>query len=201
MQASRAVSGAKVEGIDLEASGQLAPGWNLSASYTHFTARDADGKPINTSHPRSLFKLYTTYRLPGDLHRLTVGGGVDWQSRMYQSAASPRGNVDVEQGSYALVNVMARFDFSKQVSATLNVNNLFDRKYYDQIGFYSQGWWRAAQRHADAARAILIEGAARQDAFFFPSMEAGAATRRGGLPVRARAGRLRPAGRRRDRHL
>lgn len=143
MQASRAVSGAKVEGIDLEASGQLAPGWNLSASYTHFTARDADGKPINTSHPRSLFKLYTTYRLPGDLHRLTVGGGVDWQSRMYQSAASPRGNVDVEQGSYALVNLMARFDFSKQVSATLNVNNLFDRKYYDQIGFYSQGWWGA----------------------------------------------------------
>ena len=59
---------------------------------------------------------------------------MDWQSRMYQSAASPRGNVDVEQGSYALVNVMARFDFSKQVSATLNVNNLFDRKYYDQIG-------------------------------------------------------------------
>ena len=143
MQASRAVSGAKVEGIDLEASGQLSPGWNIGASYTHFTAKDASGKPINTSHPRSLFKVYTTYRLPGDLHRLTVGGGVDWQSKMYQSAASPRGNVDVEQGSYALVNLMARFDFSKQVSATLNVNNLFDKKYYDQIGFYSQGWWGA----------------------------------------------------------
>ncbi|MBR8652222.1 TonB-dependent siderophore receptor [Achromobacter sp. Marseille-Q0513] len=143
MQASRAVSGAKVEGIDLEATGQLMPGWNVSASYTHFTAKDADGKPINTSHPRSLFKLYTTYRLPGDLHRLTVGGGVDWQSRMYQSAASPRGNVDVEQGSYALVNLMAKYDFSKRVSATLNVNNVFDRKYYDQIGFFSQGWWGA----------------------------------------------------------
>ncbi|MCH6025155.1 TonB-dependent receptor, partial [Salmonella enterica] len=86
--------------------------WNIGASYTHFTAKDADGKPINTSHPRSLFKVYTTYRLPGDLHRLTVGGGVDWQSRMYQSAPSPRGNVDVEQSSYALVNLMARFDFS-----------------------------------------------------------------------------------------
>lgn len=143
MQASRAVSGAKVEGIDLEANGQVLPGWNISASYTHFTAKDANGNPINTSHPRSLFKLYTTYRLPGALHRLTVGGGVDWQSRMYQSAASPRGNVDVEQGSYALVNLMARFDFSKQLSATLNVNNVFDKKYYDQIGFFSQGWWGA----------------------------------------------------------
>ncbi|MCJ9714629.1 TonB-dependent receptor, partial [Bordetella hinzii] len=45
MQASRAVSGAKVEGIDLEASGQVLPGWNISASYTHFTAKDANGNP------------------------------------------------------------------------------------------------------------------------------------------------------------
>ena len=142
-QAYRAVSGAKVEGFELETNGQLAAGWNIGASYTHFTAKDADGKPINTSHPRSLFKLYTTYRLPGDLHRLTVGGGIDWQSRMFQSAASPRGNVDVEQGSYALVNLMTRFDFSKQVSATLNLNNVFDKKYYDQIGFFSQGWYGA----------------------------------------------------------
>lgn len=143
MQASRAASGAKVEGVDLEVSGQILPGWNISASYTHFTAKDASGNPINTNHPRSLLKLYTTYRLPGALHRLTVGGGVDWQSRMYQAAASPRGNVEVEQGSYALVSLMTRFDFNKKLSATLNVNNLFDKKYYDQIGFYSQGWWGA----------------------------------------------------------
>ena len=24
-----------------------------------------------------------------------------------------------------------------------NLNNVFDRKYYDQIGFYSQGWYGA----------------------------------------------------------
>lgn len=142
-QAYRAASGAKVEGIELETTGQLMPNWNIAASYTHFTAKDADGKAINTSHPRSLFKLYSTYRLPGNLNRLTVGGGMDWQSRMYQSAPSPRGNVEVQQGSYMLVNLMARYEFSKQVSTTLNVNNLFDKKYYDQIGFFSQGWWGA----------------------------------------------------------
>ena len=26
---------------------------------------------------------------------------------------------------------------------SLNLNNVFDRKYYDQIGFYSQGWYGA----------------------------------------------------------
>jgi len=141
--AYRAVSGAKVQGFDLEANGQLSPGWNVAASYTHFTTRDAKGNAINTEHPRSLFKVYTTYRLPGDLHRLTVGGGVNWQSSIYRSAPSPRGNVRVQQGSYALVNLMARYDFSKRLSATLNLNNVFDRKYYDQIGFYSQGWYGA----------------------------------------------------------
>jgi len=38
---------------------------------------------------------------------------------------------------------MARHDFGKHLSATLNVNNLLDKKYYTQIGFYDQGWWGA----------------------------------------------------------
>lgn len=63
--------------------------------------------------------------------------------------------MDVEQGSYALVNLMARFDFSKQVSATLNLNNVFDRKYYDQIGFYSQGWYGAPRNVMLTMRAVL----------------------------------------------
>ncbi|WP_419204430.1 TonB-dependent siderophore receptor [Bordetella trematum] len=142
-QAYRAAKGAKVRGFDLQAAGEIARGWNISASYTHFTAGDAQGQAINTSQPRSLLKLYTTYQLPGDLHQLTVGGGLTWQSRMYQYAASPTGKQRVEQGSYALVDLMARYDINRHLSATLNVNNLLDRKYYDQIGFFSQGWWGA----------------------------------------------------------
>lgn len=142
-QAYRAAKGAKVRGFDLQAAGEITRGWNISASYTHFTAGDAQGQAINTSQPRSLLKLYTTYQLPGDLHRLTVGGGLTWQSRMYQYAASPVGKQRVEQGSYALVDLMARYDINRHLSATLNVNNLLDRKYYDQIGFFSQGWWGA----------------------------------------------------------
>ncbi|VFR55542.1 TonB-dependent siderophore receptor @ Iron siderophore receptor protein [plant metagenome] len=142
--AYRAVKGAKVNGLELELAGEVTEGWNVATSYTTFVAKDANDNPINTSKPRSLFKLYTTYRLPGELNRLTIGGGVDWQNRMYQLATAP-GNrrVNVQQGSYALVNAMARFDFTDKVSATLNVNNLFDKKYYSQIGFYNQGWYGA----------------------------------------------------------
>ncbi|QEI08280.1 TonB-dependent siderophore receptor [Pigmentiphaga aceris] len=143
-QAFRAVSGAKVEGFDLEVGGELARGWNVAASYTSFTAKDALGAPINTSHPRSLVKLYTTYRMPGALENLTVGGGVRWQSRMYQTVTAPANQrVRVEQSAYALVDLMARYQFTPKVSASLNLNNVFDKKYYSQIGMYTQGWYGA----------------------------------------------------------
>ena len=141
-QAYRAVPGAKVQGVELEASGELLPGWSLAGSFTRYIAKDAQGQPVNTDKPRSTFKLYTTYRLPGKLNRLTLGGGIDWQSRIYNDAKAP-GNrkVQFRQGSYALVNVMARYVFNDRLSATLNVNNLFDKKYYSQIVFHNQAWY------------------------------------------------------------
>ncbi|MPM60983.1 FhuE receptor [bioreactor metagenome] len=142
-QAYRTAAGAKVQGFELEANGELARHWNLAASYTHFTAKESNGKPINTNHPRSLFKLNSTYRLPGAWNALTLGGGLEWQSRTYQSAPSPKGNVNVGQGGYALVNLMARYQFNRSVSASLNINNAFDREYHSQLGFFSQGWWGA----------------------------------------------------------
>ena len=35
--------------------------------------------------------------------------------------------------TYAVVNLMGRYDFSKQLTATLNVNNLFNRKYLSAL--------------------------------------------------------------------
>lgn len=37
--------------------------------------------------------------------------------------------LSAEQKAYAVVNLMARYEISKQFSATLNVNNLFDKEY------------------------------------------------------------------------
>ncbi|MNS70018.1 Ferric-pseudobactin BN7/BN8 receptor precursor [compost metagenome] len=88
-------------------------------------------------------RLFTTYQLPGDWNRLTVGGGVNWQSGVYTIASGPNGDERVGQGSYAITNLMARYRFNRNLSAQLNVNNVFDRKYYSQVGFYSQGAWGA----------------------------------------------------------
>lgn len=144
-QAYRAAQGTRSRGFDLEVSGEVTPGWNLAAGWSHWTARDGDGAAIQTDQPRTLVRVFTTYQLPGDWNRLTVGGGVNWQSGVYTIASGPNGDERVGQGSYAITNLMARYRFNRNLSAQLNVNNLFDRKYYSQVGFYSQGAWGAGR--------------------------------------------------------
>ena len=137
-----AAEGATSKGFELEASGQLAAGWNVTAGYSQFKLRDADGLDVNTLYPRKQLRLFTTYRVPL-LNALVVGGGVNWQSATYSDVNV---NVDatttvterVQQDSYALVNLMARYDFTPQLSLQLNLNNAFDEKTFTMFDAYGQ---------------------------------------------------------------
>lgn len=149
--AYRAVSGAKTSGLDVELNGELAPGWQAALSYSYSITKDGEGATIRTIFPRHMAKLWTTYRLPGAWHRLTVGGGVNWQSRIYYSATTwslPGVTLKGEQPAYAVANLMARYDFNRQLSATLNLNNVFDKKYLQGLDttFYTGIY--APTRHA-----------------------------------------------------
>lgn len=138
-QAYYAAQGATSTGFEIDVSGRITPGWNVSAGFTHFSAHDATGQDVNTRHPRTILRLFTSYRPSGDWNKLMVGGGVNWEAVSYMMVTNPLGAEErVQQGAYALVSLMARYDFNKHLSAQLNINNLFDKKYYSQIGFYSQ---------------------------------------------------------------
>lgn len=125
----------KTKGIDMEISGELSPGWNLLASYTYSQVKDKDGERVKTTVPTDMFKLWTTYQLPGELDKLTVGGGVNWQSGMHFTVDNWQLNspVKVKQGDYAVASVMARYQFTPKLSATATVDNLFDKKYYSSL--------------------------------------------------------------------
>ena len=137
--AYRAADGATSRGFELELTGELARGWNLTAGYTQFRATDASGADVNSLYPRKLFKVFTTYRLPGVWSGLTLGGGVTWQGDTYTDAANPqRATERITQNAYALVGLMARYDFNRQLSLQLNVNNVFDKSYYGMFDAFSQ---------------------------------------------------------------
>ena len=67
-----------------------------------------------------------------------MGGGVRWESQSGFTSRGPGGQqFDSSQSSYALVDLMARYQFNRQWSATLNLNNVLDKKYYASTNVYS----------------------------------------------------------------
>lgn len=143
----RASKGATSKGFELEVSGELAQGWNATAGYTQFKAKDANDADVNSVYPRKLLRTFTTYQLPGRLNKLTVGGGVNWEARTYTEAAGAR----LDQKSYSLVNLMARYAISKQLSAQLNVSNLFDKEYIGMFAAYPDAVTYGAPRSVSAS--------------------------------------------------
>lgn len=139
--AYKAVSGATTRGFEIEVNGELMAEWNVSASYNHGITKDSDGERLNTEAPANMVKLWSTYRLPGDFDRLTIGGGANWQSGTHITVtpSTDLGTVKAKQSQFTVVNLMARYQLTDQLSTTLNVNNLFDKKYLSALDttFYS----------------------------------------------------------------
>lgn len=139
-QAYRAAAGAHSTGFEVEANGEILPGWAVSVNYTQFKARDEEGARVNTLFPEKLLRLFSTYKFEGSLQGLTVGGGVNWEDTSYTDSINPVTRLDerLKVQSYALVNLMARYQLRNGLSAQVNLENLFDKTYYSQIGFYNQ---------------------------------------------------------------
>lgn len=143
--------GNKVQGFEAEISGEVLPGWNLTAGYTYTHAKTGEGKRTNTGQPLNMLKVSTAYRLPGEWQALTVGGAVNWQSDIYNMANRPVGRdadgdirterTRITQGAYSVVKLMSRYEFDQHLSASLNVDNLFDEQYYERVGFYNGVFW------------------------------------------------------------
>lgn len=144
-QAYYPAQGTTSDGYEIELSGALTENWNLLLGWSQFSAKDADGESVNTRFPRRTANLFSTYRF----NRLTLGAGLNWEDSNYTRANNPLGQAEkLEQQAYTLVNVMARYQFTDQLSAQLNINNLLDKTYYSQIGFYSQHAF-GAPRHGN----------------------------------------------------
>ncbi|MEE1921952.1 TonB-dependent siderophore receptor [Pseudomonas sp. 148P] len=126
----RTEKGTTTKGVELALDGQLAEGWQLMAGYAYSVSTSDEDERIVTNIPRHSVKTFTTYRLPGVLDKVTVGGGVNWQSKYGQDLHA------FTQGSYALVNLMARYEVSEDLSLKVNLNNALDKKYYA----YSDTW-------------------------------------------------------------
>jgi outer membrane receptor for ferric coprogen and ferric-rhodotorulic acid len=134
---------AKTKGFEAELSGEPAPGWQAQAGYTHKIIRDENGDKVSTWEPQDQVSLFTSYKLKGALDRLTIGGGARWQGKAWQDVYNSGKSryEEFSQEAYWVVDAMAKYQITDNVSATLNVNNLFDKYYYTNIGFYNTAYY------------------------------------------------------------
>jgi outer membrane receptor for ferric coprogen and ferric-rhodotorulic acid len=154
--------GVTTRGFEAEVSGALSRGWNISAGYTYAKSKKADGDPYNPNLPEHLLRVFTTYRFQDDLSGLTLGLGGSWNSAIWAVAQRPTGAYrangqpvtaayEARQGAVLLLNAMARYQFTPQLSLMVNVDNLLDRKYYNTMGttayYGTPRRWRAALRY------------------------------------------------------
>ncbi len=119
------------KGTDLELSGELTPGWNLTAGYTYNRNENRESAlPFDTLTPKHLVKLWTAARLPGAAADWKIGGGLAAQSAFTSQGWSLPG--------FSTASLYAEYRLTPQLQLSLNVSNLFDKTYYQTGGWYGE---------------------------------------------------------------
>ncbi|OEY91645.1 ligand-gated channel protein [Acinetobacter proteolyticus] len=126
-----AISDLRSQGLEVGLAGQLTDQVNVSLGYTQFSLQDLkNGGAARTYNPTQSFNLLTTYS-PTQLPKLKVGAGLKWQSKI--TRFDPSYNTYLKQSDYALLNLMASYDLSPNLSIQANANNVTDKKYLNSF--------------------------------------------------------------------
>lgn len=130
---------ARSRGLELDMAGKLGQHWRVSMNFALTDAevtednRLATGTPL-TNIPRTSGSVLAVYEDAAPIgQRYGVGGGLRYVGRRSGDAQD-----SFSLPSYTLVDVLAYWQYSKQVRLTFNVANLFDRTYY--ASSYSPLW-------------------------------------------------------------
>jgi outer membrane receptor for ferric coprogen and ferric-rhodotorulic acid len=107
---------------------------------------------VAVDHARRQFKLFTKYALTGAWQGLSFGGGVNWEGDRPARATNPATGIEerVGQPVYALVDLMARYEFSRQLAMQVNTSNALDKTY--RSGSF---WWGAPYTYGEPRKVLL----------------------------------------------
>lgn len=173
----------RVDGIALGLTGTITPEWTIFANYTYLDSKIIQGTSdeciaapsaacansaalpdpskgdelIQT--PKHSGSLYTSYRLPFGLE---VGYGVTYQGSFALNQSNLFNRTQYRSDDYWVHRAFLSWNFNNGLTAQVNVQNLFDKKYYTGIrnnissttGIVSGGW--ATPGEARAARFSLF---------------------------------------------
>jgi catecholate siderophore receptor len=131
------------EGGEITVTGNLTPEWQVIGGYgytfTKITQTTRTGPTSDLGRrfanaPLHTANLWTTYKLPW--WKLQIGGGFNFiSSRFAASVPTSVGGVAFlrEVPAYVIASAMAKYPLSDNVDLQLNLSNLTNAAYYDQI--------------------------------------------------------------------
>ena len=130
----------RVRGAQFEVRGRLTSRWEMLSSYAYLDGKvvssnyypDAIGAPL-ANVPRNTFNFWSTHRLPW---RVETGLGGNYVSSRTSSATKPLDPTTgllKEAPAYWVFNAMAKRRLTEHLDLQVNVNNITNRYYYDQL--------------------------------------------------------------------
>ncbi|EIZ80945.1 iron complex outermembrane receptor protein [Novosphingobium sp. Rr 2-17] len=161
----------RVNGIAVGLSGKITEAWSITANYTYLDSKliqsvsdfclnnpgegtctnsaanpNPGGGSALTQTPKHAASLFTSYRLP---FGLTIGYGATYQGKAPLNTPSASSPKVYYINDYLVHNAMLSYDFTRNLSAQINVKNFTDKLYYTRVR--NNGW----ATPGDARSAIL----------------------------------------------
>lgn len=120
------------KGVELNIDGEINDNWGLSFGVANFDAKDAKGDDYNPTNSRTTADVFVKYKNDS----WYAGAGLNYYSKIYAVA----GNTRIGRDDLYLANAMLGYKFDQNFSTQININNIFDEKYYEGIGANSMSW-------------------------------------------------------------
>ncbi|WP_418186426.1 TonB-dependent siderophore receptor [Aliarcobacter lanthieri] len=143
--AMKAEDDTKNKGWEFEIAGEITPYWQIQAGFSSSILKDKNGKRLTSdTMPIRTANLFTTYK---PISKLTLGGGVRWQSEIFDNtvkgyyiqAGHPEMVGEATQKDYYVVDLMANYEFNKNLSLLVNLNNALNKEYKTSFNTFSYG--------------------------------------------------------------
>ncbi|MCT7553139.1 TonB-dependent siderophore receptor [Aliarcobacter butzleri] len=124
--ASERIDGVVSKGFELGVQGNLTDDFSLDFGLANFEAENPDGSKFNTDSSRTTANLWAKYTISN----YRFGAGLNYKSKFYTGSGANK----ITQDEFITTDLMAGYKVNKNLDFQLNINNVFDEKYYEGIG-------------------------------------------------------------------
>ncbi|MDR2128311.1 MAG: TonB-dependent siderophore receptor [Burkholderiaceae bacterium] len=143
----------RTRGFEFDVNGEVQPGWNVGLAYARMDAKytksdSGQGQRVSNT-PRDAINLYTNYRFPQEgLKGLSVGGGLRHVGSILGDVPGGRGGTGprLKAPSHTTVSLRAAYQITPGAQLAINIDNLFDKRYWQGLGSVTGGNYYGAPR-------------------------------------------------------